>query len=664
MQELESTPRAMEVWPNAPVWVDWEVIAWKPPEKLTISEWAERYRILKKPAEEEGPMRLRRTPYLVPILNAFQDPEVETVVLCKSAQIAGTEMLITVMGYLAHQEPCAMMLVMADEDTAEHMSKKRIQPMFEAHDELKGMIVRNQFNKDEMTLANGAYIAMAWASSVAKLASRPMRAIFFDEVDKPGYYITTKEASPIKLGIERTETFFKRKIGIVSTPTTEEGNIVKALNGCDVVYDWHVPCPYCGQFQPLRWSRKYSAEFKDGMYLADDGERHPIGEVYWEGGAAATPEQIERAGYRCGECRKVLTTHEKNWAVENGKAVSRAVTSYKPRKVGFHLNRLYSLLGKSGNVPKLVEDWLACQKDPRELQGFINSTLAEPWRIIVTSSNETEVLRARCGLRPTLVPDQAVALTAGVDVQKLGFWFAVRAWARDYTSWLVHYGFLPRWEDLEALLFNTEYKSEGKGDPFYIWRAAIDTGGGDTEDENFLSRTEEVYFWLRENGVGRGCRCFGTKGSSHPLGTYFKYSKPIDKTPSGKALGTGLQLVMMDTSKLKDAFFYRLNGAVTGGAHASYLHSETGLDYVQQILAEEKRKDSRGVEEWVRVRKANHLLDAEILAMACADPSWPGGGVNLLPGRPQADHRSEEERRGAAPEAHVPRRNDWFRGRR
>ncbi|OPY90598.1 MAG: Phage terminase large subunit (GpA) [Syntrophaceae bacterium PtaU1.Bin231] len=632
---------------------------------MSIAEWAERYRVLRKPAEEEGPMRLRRTPYLVPILNAFQDPDIETVVVCKSAQIAGTEMLITVMGYYAHQEPCSMMLVMADEDTAEHMSKKRIQPMFEAHDDLARLIVQNQFNKDEMTLSNGAYVAMGWASSVAKLASRPMRVVMLDEVDKPGYYITTKEASPIKLAIERTETFFRRKIGIISTPTTEEGNIWKQLHACDVIYDWHVPCPECGQFQPLRWSRKYSQEFKDGKYLGDDGELHPVGEVVWEGGLAASPEQIERAGYRCGECGKVWDTYAKARAVERGKMVSRTETSFKPRRVGFHINRLYSLLGKSGNIPKLVEDWITCQNDPRELQGFINSTLAEPWRIVVTSSNETDVLRARCGLQAGKVPEQAVALTCGVDVQKLGFWYVVRAHARDYTSWLVQYGFLPRWEDLEALLFQAEFKSEVRGDPFYIWRAAIDTGGGDVgvdDEENFLSRTEEVYFWLRSNGIGRGCRCFGTKGSSHPLGGYFKYSKPIDKTPSGKSLGTGLQLVMLDTSKLKDAFFFRLNNAITGGPHAAYLHSETGVDYVRQILAEEKRRDRRGVEEWVRVRKANHLLDAEVLAMACADPAWPGGGVNLLPDRPQPDFREPADR-GSGKE-YVPKRNDWFRGRR
>ena len=87
-------------------WFDRELISFKPRERLLVSEWTENYRVLGDQSEEKGPMRLRRTPYMVPIMDQVLNPSVLFVVLCKSAQIAGTEAMISVIGYFAHQEPC------------------------------------------------------------------------------------------------------------------------------------------------------------------------------------------------------------------------------------------------------------------------------------------------------------------------------------------------------------------------------------------------------------------------------------------------------------------------------------------------------------------------------------------------------------------------------
>jgi len=146
---------------------------------------------------------------------------------------------------------------------------------------------------------------------------------------------------------------------------------------------------------------------------------------------------------------------------------------------------------------------------------FITQNKAEPWKQIVVKSTEARVLNARCELLPQTVPAEAIALSAGIDMQKLGFWFTVRAWAKDFTSWLIHYGFLPSWEDLDNLLFNTVYPQPAAGRDLRIWRAGFDTGGGKKYEE--MSMTEEAYWWIRQNGAGRGCRVYATKGSSRPL---------------------------------------------------------------------------------------------------------------------------------------------------
>lgn len=134
-------------------------------------------------------MRLKRTPYVKPILDKIQEQDADTVVLCWAAQSGKSETALSVVGYYSHMEPCPIMWVLADEDTASYMNRERVQKMFKNTRGLKELVESDHYNltKDAASLVNGAYVAMAWASSVAKLASRPIRVIIFDEVDKPGY---------------------------------------------------------------------------------------------------------------------------------------------------------------------------------------------------------------------------------------------------------------------------------------------------------------------------------------------------------------------------------------------------------------------------------------------------------------------------------------------
>jgi len=107
-------------------------------------------------------------------------------------------------------------------------------------------------------------------------------------------------------------------------------------------------------------------------------------------------------------------------------------------------------------------------------------------------------------------------------------------------------------------------------------------------------------------------------------------AKFLDKIPSGKSLPGGLQIITLDTDKIKDMVHYRLAQAADRGTYASYLHSGVSKDYANQILAEEKQRTNKGVETWVQIRADNHYLDCEGLCQIVVDPEWPGGGLNLV----------------------------------
>jgi phage terminase large subunit GpA-like protein len=613
-------------------WREVEIDAWRPKTKLSVSQWAEANRVLSATSEERGPFRLRRVPYMGPIMDAATDPEVEEIVVCKAAQIAYTTTLENLVAYFATEESAAILFVLADEDTARYVAEERIEKSFIDSPALARWYDSGKFNTYEIKLSNGSYVAMAWASSVAKLGTKSFKYILLDEIDKPGYSLASREAAAISLAKERKESFYRFKIFEGSTPTLDSGNVIRELESCDVILDWHVPCPGCGTFQPLRFGLKYCHGFADGVYLADDGTFKKLGQVKWEGGRAATEEQVAAAGYECGTCGRIWTTLEKNHAVSMGKMVARAGTTGRRRKVGFHVNRLYSLLGKSGDIDKLVAAWIAAVKDgdPKAMQGFVNSTLAEPWVQAVIKKSEAQVLSARADLDPQTVPADAVGLTIGIDPQKFGFYFVVRAWARDYRSWLIHYGKVSTWDQVFSLIFETTYPVHEKGFSTRPWRAAIDTGGTRLTESD-PTMTEAAYWFVRRYGFGRGAMVFGTKGSASPLTGYVQQGKTLDRMPSGKPIPGGLQLMLLDTGKLKDRYHYRLQSAITGeGDQPAYLHRDVKADYARQILAEEKRLNERGLAEWVRIRPDNHFLDCEVLAAAAADPEWPGGGVHIL----------------------------------
>lgn len=153
-----------------------------------------------------------------------------------------------------------------------------------------------------------------------------------------------------------------------------------------------------------------------------------------------------------------------------------------------------------------------------------------------------------------------------------------------------------------------------------IWRAAIDTGGGETAD-NEWTRTEEIYQWIRSQRPGV---IYGTKGASHIRSLGLKRIKitKIDQLPrSNKPIPGGLELRLLDSAQYKALLHWRMERK-EGESQRFYLHADTGIDYAQQILAEELARDRKGKTYWKQRSRSNHLLDAECLAASCADSEW------------------------------------------
>lgn len=615
-------------------WSESEKQVFSPPEQITVSEWSDKHRVLLPQASAEpGQWRTSRTPYLQFLQDSFSNTEVEEIVFCKSTQIGGTEAIYNCLGYAITQEPAPALMVLPTVDLAEYASRNRIQPMIDVSDVLKERKspIDDEFTKLEMVFT-GMVLCLAGANSAASLASRPCRYLFLDEVDKYPKF-AGKEADPISLAYERTKTFWNRKIFLASTPTVEDGNIWVRLNKCQVIYQFYVPCPNCGHYQVL--------DFQNVKWPQDLRE----------------PEKVRgKCWYECESCKTIISEKQKTRMIINGqwkpKDDQKLDKNVIYRTIGFWINSLYSPWLSFGDV---AAEFLKSKDVPELLQNFRNSWLAEPWIERIYKKKVNDILYHVSSMPMMIVPNDTIALTAGVDPSKGGFYFLILAWESTKTIHVVHHGFVTTWEAIKTILLDKRYDNESRTLKYPVWRSGIDTGGSKYDGEE-TTMTESAYNFIRNYSIMN--RIYGTKGQSTKTAHRMTFSI-IDKMPSknGIKIEGGLSLWLINTDQFKDAIHYKLqvnpsdNGGIT-------FHNETYKDFAQHLIAEEKRRDRKGQWNWIQVNNLNHYLDCLIIAMAMGDGAcW--GGVGVLQ-KPEAFNFQREEKKRKIIVEKEEKKNDWF----
>lgn len=546
-----------------------------PPEQLTVSEWAEQYRILdSKSASMPGSWSNSVTPYLVGVMDEFTNYETETIIFCKPTQVGGTEAAQNMIGYIVMQDPAPTMIVYPTDTLAKSISENRLQPMLKATPE-----IRRKFDENSSLLElqfEGMYLSLAGSNSPSGLASKPIRFLIMDEVDKyPG--ASNREADPIKLATERTKTFHNKKIYITSTPTLKTGHIWKAKEGADIEKHYFVPCLHCGEFIELKFS---NIRFPDdeGLSYAD---------------------RAETAVYVCQECGCIITDNDKHSMLRRGEwRVVRHNTKYA-RKVAFWINTLYSPFIRWADIAK---EFLTTKDDPEEFQNFVNSWLAEPWEDTKLKTSADLVMERQTELPAFTVPAWTKLITGGVDVQENSFYWSIRAWGEFMTSQNIAHGQALSFQEIDRIM-NLEYMTEN-GTPMIVNLCLIDSG----------DQTDMVYDFC----VYHADYALPVKGSSHAQIGHYKLSK-INKNGND---ANGMTLVLVDSGKYKDMIASRMRRE--NGRGSWMVHDECDYEYAMQVTSEHKvnvKKNGIIKQVWQLKHSHgdNHYLDTEVYAMAAAD---------------------------------------------
>jgi len=562
-------------------------LAFKPPRKLSLSEWADEYAYLSAESSAEGG-RWRTLPYQKGIMNAITDPNVEQVTVMKSARVGYSKILNHIIAYHIHQDPCSIMVVQPTIQDATGYSKEEVAPMIRDTKCLQGLVSDAKSKDSTNTLLQKQYpggtLSLVGANSATGFRRVSRRIVLFDETD--GYPASAgTEGDQIKLGIKRTEYFWNRKIVAGSTPTIKDFSRIEKLFNQTNQQRYYVPCPKCKEYQYLKWPN----------LIATVRENDP-----------------DTAAYECEHCKYHIPHSKKRWMVERGEW--RATYPGNGKHVGFHIWSAYSY-SPNASWSNLVEEFLECKQDPEQLKTWINTTLGETWEDEYASKVGAESLMERAAAakyEKGVPPKEALVLCMGCDVQDDRLSMSVWGIGRNEEMFLVDrkviYGSPARadlWKQMDEVLMST-YKTKD-GHELKIESSAIDTGG------HF---TQEVYQYVRERSQ---LGLIGIKGASQkgkpPLG------KPTaqDITFSGKALKRGVKLFPVGVDVIKTTLHNKLRDAEIGEGYIHFFPTIT-QDYFEELTAERQVLRYRnGYQERIWVKKSsarNEALDEAVYAWA------------------------------------------------
>lgn len=565
----------------------------RPPPQLTVSEWAERHRMLgSRASAEPGPWRTSRTPYLKEVMDALSAVHpARRVVFMKGAQVGATESGNNWLGYILHHVPAPVLAVQPTVELAKRFSRQRIDPLLEETPALRGRVAPSRARDSGNTMLSkefpGGILVLTGANSAVGLRAMTARFLFLDEVDAyPGD--VAGEGDPIALAEARARTFgWRRKAFLVSTPTIAGRSRIEREYLASDQRRYFVPCHACGEMQWLRFER-----------------------LTWDKGAPET------ARYHCDTCDHPMQEHDKTAMLIGGEWRATA-EGQDPHTVGFHISALYSPVGWL-SWAQIARDWEAAQGKPEDIKTFKNTVLGETWQEQGEAPDWERLVERREDFPLGVVPSAALVLTAGVDVQDDRIECDIWGWAEGFSSWLVDHLVIPGsprgpepWDALAGIL-TRDWPRDGGGS-MRVARLCVDTGGRDTA---------AVYGHIRRL---RDPRLAPTKGVDG-----WNRAQPVhgpswvDALVNGKKLRRGLKLWTVSVSTWKADLYRRLwlgrGDAAEFPPGWVHLPRAIEVEWVKQLVAEQLRttKDRRGFarQEWAKLRDRNEALDCAVLARA------------------------------------------------
>lgn len=574
----------------------------RPPEDLTVSKWAAKYRVLSRESSAEaGPWRNERTPYMVEPMDAFNDPKVHEIAIVAGSQTGKSETQLNTIGYIIDQDPASTLYVQPNLDDAKKFSRLRIAPMFRDSARLRSKVSevksRDAGNTVLQKTFPGGMLTIVGSQSPSALASTPARYVLGDEIDRWALSAGT-EGDPWELAKARTTTFYNSKLVAVSTPTIKGFSRIEKLYNDGTQERWCSRCPDCGEWNDILFD---NIKFDFETIKVGRTKTYQVRSVYW----------------CCPSCGCVHT--EKEMRAQPAKWIAFNPAAYQHGRRSFWINAFSS---PWRSWEQIVIKFLESKNDPQKLKVFYNTVLGQLWEDRGDLEDEETMLGRRedYGMREDKtsveLPEGVLVLTCGVDTQDDRLEYEVVGWGHYRESWGIKKGIImgdpnddETWRRLDDVIDHVYRFANGRG--LTISMTFVDSGG---------HKTQSVYRHCRDRIHKRVFAIKGVGGDGVP------YTKPPSKVKivvNGKAIGqTWLYSIGVDAGKADIMGSIKVQEAGPKFCHFPR-GEERGYDmvYFNGLLSEKLvMKTERGRTRWawekLQGHERNEALDCRNYAQA------------------------------------------------
>ena len=569
------------------------VQGFRPPEGLTVTQWAEAHRRLSSEASAEpGPWRTSRTPYLKAPMDAFTDPKVHQIVMVAASQVGKSEFINNCIGYTIDEDPSSALFIHPTNVDAREYSKLRIAPMIRDSPALRKKVSpaksRDSGNTILQKTYQGGILTLCGSTEAHALASKPIRRVFGDELDR---WATSagSEGDPWSLAMARQRTFYNRMAVEVSTPTIKGASAIEAAYNTGTMERYCSRCPHCGEYSDIRW--------KDIKFTHEEAEVRGV-----------TTYKVTNVYYVCPKCGCISTERQMKkaptrWIAENPEAYNQGIRS-------FWLNAFVS---PWVSWESIILQFLTAQGDPRKLQVVYNTCFGELWEDRGDLISEESLMNRREEYEAEL-PDGVLVITAGVDTQDDRMEYELVGHGMDGETWGLEKGIIMGrpdkdevWERLDQLVFDRSmhYKS---GASLHNSLTFVDEGGHFTQE-------------VRQRCRDRiSMKVFAIKGMAGPDRPYTSPPKQMKITIHQVVFGYCWQY-QIGVDAGKQIIADNLRRKTPGENYCHFpLREDYGAGYFKGLLSERLEYDKNRKQPWIWKKipghERNEALDCRNYAMA------------------------------------------------
>lgn len=531
----------------------------KPPEDLTVSQWADKNRRLTSESSAEvGKWRTSRTPYMFDILDSFTDPLIEHIVVVAASQVGKSETINNMVGYCIDQDPGPILLIQPTIDDVKRYSEMRIAPMIRETRCLKRKVAdpksRDAANTKRQKSFPGGVLVMTGSNVAHDLSSMPIRYVFGDERDR---WATSagSEGDPWELAVARTRTFYNKKMVEVSTPTVKGASAIENSYNLGTMERWKTQCPHCGEYVEVTFD---NIRFEYDAAENGDKKIFHISEIF----------------YVCPECGGISDEHTmKSQPAKWVATVPEARKHHKTRSFW-----LTAWVSPWATWESIILQFLQAGTDSAKLQVVYNTQFGELWEERGDMASEDDVM-ARREVYEAEVPDGVLLLTCGVDTQDDRLEYEVVGHRRFGETWGIKKGVIlgrpdteEVWERLDEVLSH-KYKFKS-GVSLQISLTFIDEGGHFTQE-------------VRQHCLARQYdHVFAIKGANRPDIPYTAPPKKQKIVVNGKVIGqVWVYEIGVNAGKQKIVDNLRVQSPGANYCHFP-LRDDYGKQFFKQLMSE------------------------------------------------------------------------------